>query len=225
MQTQLVSAHGMLAILEVLEVYQGQVQQQEYLSPVAVGNATNALNTAAPNPNPAKPNPNPRNTNANTNTSVPRKTSGIGRGIGMVSSLGLGSLASASRASLGSLGIGSRGSGSASPSSVAAVTARSSPVPLSSAGVLGVGGGLTAGGREVVLHLLRIVNLVSSSSAPSEAPIHQTSILTVFTLQQLVTDNIGFLESFCLIGGIPVIMGGYCNIFSSLSRTNRVLLR
>ncbi|KAJ3814466.1 hypothetical protein F5876DRAFT_32857, partial [Lentinula aff. lateritia] len=38
------------------------------------------------------------------------------------------------------------------------------------------------GGRETVLQLLRIINL-------------------------LVTGNIGFLESFCLIGGIPVVMG------------------
>ncbi|KAJ3881971.1 hypothetical protein F5051DRAFT_320678, partial [Lentinula edodes] len=49
------------------------------------------------------------------------------------------------------------------------------------------------GGRETVLQLLRIINL-------------------------LVTGNIGFLESFCLIGGIPVVMGFTSKRFPSECR-------
>lgn len=85
MQIQLVSSHGMLAILEVLEWYQTS-QTFSY-----------SASTSSPNPSPRM----------KSDMSLPgsgsaRKTSGLG----VVSSLGLGSLAS-----LGSLALGSSGNG------------------------------------------------------------------------------------------------------------------
>ncbi|KAJ3823551.1 kinase-like protein [Lentinula raphanica] len=56
-----------------------------------------------------------------------------------------------------------------------------------------VSSGLSASSREIVLQLLRIVNL-------------------------LVTENVSFLESFCLVGGIPVVMGFTSKRFPSECR-------
>ncbi|KAJ3790145.1 armadillo-type protein [Lentinula aff. detonsa] len=113
-------------------------------------------------------------------------------GMGVVSSLGLGSLAS-----LGSLGLGGRSTSGASATSASSVASVASlgitgSLPLHST-VTGVSSGLSAGSREIVLQLLRIVNL-------------------------LVTENVSFLESFCLIGGIPVVMGFTSKRFPSECR-------
>ncbi|KAJ3794940.1 armadillo-type protein [Lentinula aff. detonsa] len=112
--------------------------------------------------------------------------------MGVVSSLGLGSLAS-----LGSLGLGGRSTSGASATSASSVASVASlgitgSLPLHST-VTGVSSGLSAGSREIVLQLLRIVNL-------------------------LVTENVSFLESFCLIGGIPVVMGFTSKRFPSECR-------
>ncbi|KAJ4482552.1 armadillo-type protein [Lentinula aciculospora] len=163
MQVQLVSSHGMLAILEVLEAYQLGISAQ-----------SSSSNSSSSSPQ----------TNA---VSLPGPAGGVGRkasgmSMGMVSSLGLGSLAS-----LGSLGLGGRSASGASTTSSSSSTTSGASLGITGSlpvlnTVTGIGGGLSAGGREVVLQLLKIVNL-------------------------LVTGNIGFLESFCLIGGIPVVMG------------------
>ncbi|KAE9393160.1 hypothetical protein BT96DRAFT_979042 [Gymnopus androsaceus JB14] len=185
MQTQLVSSHGMLAILEVLEWYQDQNQHTPALTSAF---SPQQYSTSSPNPSPRMRGDIPLPLSGSTSTAPPiaRKTSGLG----VVSSLGLGSITS-----LGSLALGGSKSGSPSPlsssaslnssmggygGSIGVTTAATEPFRNSSTS--GMGGGLTAGGREVVLQLLRVVNL-------------------------LVTGNIGFLEGFCLIGGIPVIMG------------------
>lgn len=180
MQTQLVSSHGMLAILEVLEWYQNQPQSlnQNQLS------SSQYQYQYSPNPSPRMRGDLPL---PSSSASLP--TARKSTGMGVVSSLGLGSLVT-----LGSLALG--GSGTPSPlgsgAASSAVTAENGgSIGVATAGTsqntigLGIstgGGGLTAGGREIVLQLLRVVNL-------------------------LVTGNIGFLEGFCLIGGIPVIMG------------------
>ncbi|KAJ4496933.1 hypothetical protein C8R41DRAFT_824034 [Lentinula lateritia] len=167
MQIQLVNSHGMLAILEVLEGYQSRVLDPQLgisASAQSSNSSPSPLTSVVPLPGSA--------------VGTARKASTMG---GVVSSLGLGSLAS-----LGSLGIGGRSSSGVSATTSASTTSRDSlgisgSLPTHN-NVTGIGGGLSAGGRETVLQLLRIINL-------------------------LVTGNIGFLESFCLIGGIPVVMG------------------
>lgn len=54
--------------------------------------------------------------------------------------------------------------------------------------------------RDVTLKLLQILNLVGL-----QLSLTVRSCSDIFL--QLVTEDLGFLESFCLIGGIPVMMG------------------
>lgn len=54
--------------------------------------------------------------------------------------------------------------------------------------------------RDVTMKLLQILNMVSKVYIPI-----RENVLT-FGIK-LVTEDLGFLESFCLIGGIPVMMG------------------
>lgn len=48
--------------------------------------------------------------------------------------------------------------------------------------------------REVIMKLLRIVNLVNSCL--------QLKLMIALTISQLVTTDLSFLESFCLIGSV-----------------------
>ncbi|KAF5380735.1 hypothetical protein D9757_007156 [Collybiopsis confluens] len=163
MQPQFVSSHGMLAILEVLEGYQfHQLYQQS-----SNGSST----SSSPNPSPSsRPVPLP----GSTPTVVGSRRSG--GGIGMVGSLGLSSLAS-----LGSLGLGSRISSAMSSASPTGTIGITGGTFTHSSSNVAPGTGMSTSGRDIILQLLQVVNL-------------------------LVSDNMGVLESFCLIGGIPVII-------------------